>query len=260
MINKEEAKKKIKELVEEFSEIPKSHLDSMTEEEGRQAVSYAYHRKIKFAVLTNFKDIKVYHALSNIKNIDNNLLRKDGAYFRLNFSEFLEKFELLWLLSKESFEKKEINKLLSAKDEKINKPIDKSILEDFLEIRGWLSKELKAKKTYLSQEKIYEIFQITIARFFFIRSVEDRRLEPMNYLKSLESDVRQQRVKLQLFPYLLEKFVEFNDKYDSKLFEPGILEEEGAFSDEVLRKVILVFYFGVEGNQERYLFDQIPGD
>ena len=44
---------------------------SLSEEEGRQAVSYAYHRKIKFAILTNFKEMKVYHALSNIKTIDN---------------------------------------------------------------------------------------------------------------------------------------------------------------------------------------------
>jgi len=234
---------------------------SLSEEEGRQAVSYAYHRKIKFAILTNFKEMKVYHALSNIKTIDNNLLKfESDGYFKLSFEQFLDNFDKLLLLSKESFEKHEINKLLSKRDEKINKSIDEHILNDLLKIREWLSKEIKSKKNYLDQEKIDEIVQVLIDRLIFIRSVEDRGLEPMNYLKSLEADVRQQRVKLQLFPYLLEKFVEFNDKYDSKLFEPGILEEEGAFSDEVLRKVILVLYFGVEGNQERYLFDQIPGD
>ncbi|MBM3233895.1 hypothetical protein FJZ19_02250 [Candidatus Pacearchaeota archaeon] len=233
---------------------------SLMEEEGRQTVSYAYHRKIKFAILTNFKDIRVYHALSNIKNIDKNLLKVNNAYFRLNVSEFLDKFDLLWLLSKESFEQQEINKLLSAKDEKLNKPVDESILDDLLNIRSWLSKELKVKKNYLEQEKIDEIIQILIDRLIFIRSVEDRGLEPMNYLKSLESDVRQQQVKLQLFPYLLEKFAEFNKKYDSKLFEPGLLEKEGAFSDDILRKVILTLYSGTENNQERYLFDQIPGD
>ncbi|MFA4952995.1 MAG: N-6 DNA methylase [Candidatus Pacearchaeota archaeon] len=318
MITKEEAKEKIKKLVEEFSEIPKSHLDSMPEEdikrifitplleylgwgkfeilsearvlkgradyilksgnqevlvveakktnvslkeeEGRQAVSYAYHRKIKFAVLTNFKYICVYHALSNIKSISKNLLKINNDYFRFGFEEFLDKFDILWLLSKESFEKGEINKLLSAKDEKINKPIDKSILEDLLKIRDWLSKELKSKKNYLEKEQIDEIVQILIDRLIFIRSVEDRGLEPMNYLRSLESDVKQQRTKLQLFSYLLEKFKELNNKYDSRLFESGLLEKEGAFSNEVLRKVILTLYFGCEGNQERYLFDQIPGD
>jgi len=232
----------------------------LTEDEGRQAVSYAYHRKIKFAVLTNFKYLRVYHALSNIKNIDKNLLRVNKDYFRLEFKEFIEKFDILWLLSKESFEKGEINKLLSSKDEKLNKPIDVNILNDLLNIRGWLSKDLKSKKMHLSQEDIDEVVQIFIDRLIFIRSVEDRGLEPANYLKSLESDVRQQRVKLQLFPYILDKFEEFNKKYDSKLFENGLLEKEGAFSDDVLRKVILTLYFGSENNQERYLFDQIPGD
>src|SRR3989344_3118799 len=233
---------------------------SLTEEEGRQAVSYAYHRKIKFAILTNFKEIKVYHALSNIKNIDRNLLKfDDNSYFRIGFNNFLSDFDKLFLLSKESYEKHEINKLLSKKDEKLNKPIDQHILNDLLKIREWLSKELKSKNNRLEGE-IDEIVQILIDRLIFIRSVEDRGLEPINYLKSLEADVRQQHVKLQLFPYLLEKFKEFNAKYDSRLFEPGILEREGAFSDEVLRKVILTLYFGVEGNQERYMFDEIPGD
>jgi predicted type IV restriction endonuclease len=233
---------------------------SLTEDEGRQAVSYAYHRKIKFAVLTNFKSLRVYHALSNIKNIDKNLLKIEGKYFRLDFNEFLDKFDVLWLLSQESFEKGEINKLLSAKDEKINKPIDKSILEDLLKIREWLSKELKSKKNYLSQEVIDEIVQNLIDRLIFIRSVEDRGLEPLYYLKSLEADVRQQGTKLQLFPYLLEKFKDFNNKYDSKLFEPNLLEKEGAFSDDVLRRVILALYSGVEGTQDKYMFDIIPGD
>ena len=233
---------------------------SLSEDEGRQAVSYAYHRKIKFAILTNFKEIKVYHALSNIKAINNNLLKfESGGYFKLSFEQFLDNFDKLLLLSKESFEKEEINKLLSKKDEKLNKPIDVHILNDLLKIREWLSKELKSKKNRLDEE-IDEIVQVLIDRLIFIRSVEDRGLEPINYLKSLEADVRQQHVKLQLFPYLLEKFKEFNAKYDSRLFEPGILEREGAFSDEVLRKVILTLYFGVEGNQERYLFDQIPVD
>jgi len=317
MLTKEEAKEKLKELVKDFSEIPKSHLDSMpeedikfqfieplfealgwerkdiqkearvlkgradyilksgnkefliieakktsvhlSEEEGKQAVSYAYHRKIKFSVLTNFKSLRVFHALSNIKNIDKNLLKVNNDYFRLNYEEFLDKFDTLWLLSKESFEKGEINKLLSAKDEKVNRPIDESILEDLLQIREWLSKELKSKKQYLDKE-IDEIVQILIDRLIFIRSVEDRGLESQYYLKSLEADVRQQRVKLQLFPYLLEKFKELNRKYDSKLFEPGLLEKEGAFSDDILRKVILALYFGVKGTQDKYMFDIIPGD
>ncbi|MEK6871496.1 MAG: N-6 DNA methylase, partial [Nanoarchaeota archaeon] len=228
--------------------------------DGKQAVSYAYHSKIKFAVLTNFKYLYVYHALSNIKNIDKNLLKINNNYFRLSFEEYLDKFDWLWLLSKESFEKGDINKLLSAKDERVNKPIDKKLLEDLLKIREWLSKELKQKRNDLEKEKIDECTQILIDRLIFIRSVEDKGLEPTNYLLGLDSDVRTQRVQLQLFPYLLKKFEEFNNKYDSRLFEKGLLEKEGAFSDEILHKTIRALYFGIEDNQAKYMFNEIPGD
>ena len=130
---------------------------SLDDDEGKQPVSYAYHRKVKFAVLTNFKHIRVYHALSNIKNVGKNLLKVKDDYFRLKFDEFLDKFDTLWILSKESFENGEINKLLSSKDERLNRPIDQNILEDLLNIREWLSKDLKSKKMHLSQETIDEI-------------------------------------------------------------------------------------------------------
>ena len=318
MLTKEQAKEKLKHLVKDFSEIPKSHLDSMpeedikfqfieplfealgwerksiqkekrvlkgradyilkignqevlvieakktnvtlTEEEGRQAVSYAYHKKIKFAVLTNFKEIRVYHALSNIKAIDKNLLKKDGAYFRLNFPEFIDKFDLLWLLSKESFEKGEINKLLSAKDEKVNKPIDESILADLLQFRDLLSKDLKKLRMHLSDPQIDEIVQILIDRLIFMRSVEDRGLEEKDFLLNIVKDYEQGRTEKRIWEILKIKFRIFDKEYNSKLFAEGLLEKEGFFDDDTLKKVIKGLYFGTKENQERYMFDIIPGD
>ncbi len=61
---------------------------NLDDDDGRQAVSYAYHRKVKFAVLTNFKEITVYHALSKIKNVGKNLLRDSSGYFRIKFTNF----------------------------------------------------------------------------------------------------------------------------------------------------------------------------
>src|SRR3989344_7656691 len=84
---------------------------SLSEEEGRQAVSYAYHRKVKFAIVTNFKEIRVYHALTNLKQIDHNLLKfENGGLFRFSFEQFVDNIDKLMLLSRESFEGKKINK------------------------------------------------------------------------------------------------------------------------------------------------------
>ena len=229
----------------------------MSEDEGRQAVSYAYHRKIKFAVVTNFKYIRVYHALSNIKNVDKNLL------FWLEFKDLEKDFEKLWLLSKESFEKQEINKLLSKKDEKQFVPVDESILYDLLEIRRLLSNDLKKLRMYLTDEKIDESIQILIDRLIFIRSVEDRGLENQNFLLGLVKDSREGRLKKKLWYILQDYFKEFDNNYNSKLFASGsILEDEKNvfFDDSTLEKTIRILYFGEKEQQSRYMFDEIPGD
>ncbi len=233
----------------------------LSEEEGRQAVSYAYHRKIRFAVLTNFKEVRVYHALSNIKNIDKNLLKFElGGYFRFTFEQFLDNFEKLSLLSRESIEKKEIDKLLSKKDEKAAKLIDESILDDLLEIREWLSKDLKKLRAYLTKEQIDEIVQILIDRLIFMRSVEDRGLEERDFLLKMVKDFQEGRTDKRLWESLKIKFKIFDKEYNSKLFSEGLLEKEGSFDDPTLIKVIKELYFGNEGQQERYMFDEIPGD
>lgn len=234
----------------------------LAEEEGRQAVSYAYYNKIKFAILTNLKEIKVYHALSNIKNIDKNLLKfEDEGLFRIPIDDFLTNFDKLFLLSKESFEKGEINKLLSKKDEKLAKAIDESILDDLLEIRRKLSNDLKHLRMQLTQEQVDEAVQILIDRLIFMRSVEDRGLEPANFLLGMRKDYREGRLRRRLWDEILILFKQFDKEYNSKLFANSILEDETIFfSDDVLQKVIYTLYFGINEDQIKYKFDQIPGD
>jgi len=234
---------------------------SLSEEEGRQAVSYAYHRKIKFAVLTNFKQIRVYHALSNIKNINKNLIRDGKGYLYIDFQDFDTEFDRLWLLSKESLLNGELLKCLPKKEERVSKPIDESILEDLLQYREWLSKDLKSHRVHLSNEQIDEIVQILIDRLIFIRSVEDRGLEDKDILLKVVTDYRQGRNSRRVWDTLLSMFREFDGKYNSKLFSEGLLEKEGFFSEEgSLLKVIAGLYYGTTGNRDRYMFDVIPGD
>jgi len=232
----------------------------LSEEEGRQAVSYAHHKNIKFAVLTNFKQIRVYHALSNIKNIDKNLLKDDKGYLWLNCEDFIKDFERLWLLSKESFEKEEINKLLDNVDKRLIKPIDESILTDLLQYREWLSKDLKSKKPYLDDSQIDEIVQILIDRLIFMRSVEDRGLEEENFLLKKVDDVQKGRTDKNLWALLKIQFKIFDKEYNSKLFSEGILEKEGFFDERILTKVINGLYYGTQDHQERYRFDDLPVD
>jgi len=232
----------------------------LLEEEGRQAVSYAYHKNIKFSVLTNFKQIRVYHALSNIKDIDRNLLKDDKGYLWIDCENFIEQFDRLWLLSKESLEKEEINKLLKNIDKKLIKPINETILTDLLQIREWLSKDLKNKRNYLQDSQIDEIVQILIDRLIFMRSVEDRGLEEKDFLLKKVNDVQQSRTDSNLWALLKTQFRIFDQEYNSKLFSEGLLEKEGVFDDKELIKVIKGLYYGTQDHQERYMFDEIPVD
>jgi tRNA1(Val) A37 N6-methylase TrmN6 len=232
----------------------------LSEEEGRQAVSYAHHKNIKFAVLTNFEQIRVYHALSNIKNIDKNLLKDDKGYLWLNCEDFIKDFDRLWLLSKESFEKGEINKLLDNVNKKLIKPIDESILTDLLQYREWLSKDLKSKRPYLEDSQIDEIVQVLIDRLIFMRSVEDRGLEEENFLLKKVDDVQKGRTDKNLWALLKIQFRIFDKEYNSKLFSEGILEKEGFFDERTLIKVIKGLYYGTQDHRERYRFDDLPVD
>jgi len=233
---------------------------NLTEEEGRQAVSYAYHRKIKFAVLTSFKQVRIYHALSNIKNIDKNLLKDIKGYLWIDFENFESQFDRLWILSKESFEKEEINKLLSAKDEKLNKSVDESILYDLLQFRDWLSKDLKKLRMQLSDEQIDETVQVLINRLIFMRSVEDRGLEKKDFLLDIVKDFQDGRNTKRIWENILVEFRRFDKEYNSKLFSEETLSKDIFFDDTTIIKVIKGLYYGTEYQQERYMFDLIPGD
>jgi hypothetical protein len=232
----------------------------LSEEEGRQAVSYAYHRKIKFAVLTNFKQIRIYHALSNIRNIDKNLLKDNLGYLWIDYENFDNQFNRLWFLSKESFEKEEINKLLSTKDEKLNKSVDESILYDLLQVRDWLSKDLKKLRMQLSDEQIDETVQVLINRLIFMRSVEDRGLEKKDFLLDIVKDFQEGRNTKRIWENLLTEFIRFDKEYNSKLFSEETLGKEIFFDDITIMKVITGLYYGTKYQQERYMFDLIPGD
>ncbi len=129
-----------------------------------------------------------------------------------------------------------------------------------LQFREWLSKDLKKLRVYLTQEQIDEVVQILIDRFIFMRSVEDRGLEDKDFLLNIIADFQQGRTDKRLWDLLKTQFRNFDKEYNSKLFAEGLLEKEGFFDEITLMKVIKGLYFGTKDHQERYMFDEIPGD
>ncbi|MCX6743439.1 MAG: N-6 DNA methylase, partial [Candidatus Parcubacteria bacterium] len=120
-------------------------------------------------------------------------------------------------------------------------------------------KELIAFNKKLSRDKLEECIQRLLNRLIFIRTIEDRGIEN----KILQSLVREYERLDKKNGYLTDGlrkiFADFNGIYDSKLFEPHIIDSDKfEIVEYALAEVIDNLYKTKAGI--RYNFDQIPAD
>ncbi len=176
----------------------------------------------------------------------------------LHCNEFLDKFDELSLLSRESFEKELLDKEAEKWGKKAKKmPIDKQLLADFTHFRDILSRnitKLNGNK-HLSEEELDESVQRILDRLIFIRNCEDRELEP----KILISNYREWESKGrgQLINSLRETFSHFDDEYNSKIFAKRLCDDLDV-DNEVLHEVIEGLYRNKDN--EPYDFAIIDAD
>jgi type I restriction-modification system DNA methylase subunit len=172
-----------------------------------QAVNYAYYKRCPWAVLTNFETIKILNAEW-----------ETPYYFSSHFmtikcNEFLDRFEELWLLSKESFEQGSLDKLAERYGKKTKKTsVDKQLLNDFTKFRDMLSKDVTKRnpEKKLTQAELDESIQRILDRLIFIRNCEDRGLE--------EKKLWEARNETEVWKKVKEVFSYYDKNYDSKLF------------------------------------------
>src|SRR3989339_1096189 len=69
---------------------------------AEQAINYSWNKSVTWAILSDFEGIKVFNAEIPPKSLSQNL------FFELKWHEYLDRFDQLWLLSKESFEEKKL--------------------------------------------------------------------------------------------------------------------------------------------------------
>ena len=95
---------RINDIPKFFLEAKALKVDLNKPEFAEQAISYSWHKGCTWAILTDFERIKVFNAEWKTSNPLQNM------FFSLSCYQFLDRFDQLWLLSKESFEKGLINK------------------------------------------------------------------------------------------------------------------------------------------------------
>ena len=212
---------------------------------AEQAINYSWNKSVSWAVLSDFEGVKIFNADLPPKNLASNL------FLELKFDEFQDRFDDLWLLSKESFQNQELN-LRAEKWRKSDKrtQVGQKLFEDLMTWRNLLTKQI-AKQNRVNLEDLNEGVQTILDRLIFVRTAEDRKivspsLEPLLKAKSAN-----------LYNDLKKLFIEFDKAFNSKLFSPHNCDN-WELESKTLSKIVSGLY--VEENGYKYDFSVITAD
>jgi len=231
--------------------------DLYKEKYANQAIRYSWNKSVTWAILTDFENIKVFNA----QVVDKALM--DKQLFDISYSEFLNRFDDLWLLSRKSFETDELDKYAERIGKKIQKvSVTKKLYEDLNNARLLLTKMFLAWNPELQNKKhlVDEGVQKVLDRIMFIRVAEDRNIEQ----QTLRPLIREWQVRWNsgkkdklLYQYMIDKFIELNDVYNSHIFSKhssDTWEEHKNVIEEIIEK-----FYGKEDYYE-YDFKVMPAD
>jgi len=211
-----------------------------------QAITYGYNKgSIQWVLLTDFQELRLFDVTiwPNKRNLE------AGLRLDLTHDRFLEKFDELWLLSKESVESGLLDRsLLSKKLDHLRCPVDKKILDDMKRWREILAKDIYKNHPDMTEAQLKDNVQRILDRIIFIRSCEDRGL---TYGEKLQEMVLQRRDDIgpAFMPTLKALFRRYDRDFNSELFDEHPCEDL-AIDFFVLKEIILETY-------DRYLFDVI---
>jgi len=245
---------RINDIPKFFLEAKPIKADLNKPEYTEQAINYSWHKGCPWAVLTDFENIKIYNAEWKSENpIQQNLLKD------IPCSSFIERFDELFLLSKEGFEKGLLDKEAEKWGKRTKKiSVDKQLLTDFTRFRELLSKNITKlnQSKNITEEDLDEAVQRILDRLIFIRNCEDRELEA----KTLISGYREweSRGRGQLIKSLRNIFIDFDKKYNSKIFANHLCDSLD-IDNEILHEIIEGLYY-TKDKSVSYDFSAIEAD
>jgi type I restriction-modification system DNA methylase subunit len=225
--------------------------DLHREEFANQAVRYSWNKGATWAVLTDFESIKIFNA----QEIDKSLA--DKLFFEIPYTQYIERIDQLWLLSKEAFQ----NNLLDKEAEKFGKKLQKisvtSLLyRDLDKCREILTHVLSQWNNAVNKDLLDEGVQKLLDRLIFLRVAEDRGIEPPTLIPLLH-EWNSKGGKVHLYQSMVSKFRELDEVYNSNLFSRHPFEDWEEYGGAT-EKVINILY-GKKGYYE-YDFQAMPAD
>ncbi|MEW6028508.1 MAG: N-6 DNA methylase [Chloroflexota bacterium] len=233
-----------------FLETKKVHEDLNDPRWVKQAIDYAWTKSVTWALLSDFEGLRVFNAEW-----------KESDPFRAQFIEFdldgyLTNFERLWWLSKAET----ASRRLDAEAEKVGKkvkrlPVSQNLFDDLKKWREDLFKNYKGFNLGYSPAQIDEAVLRLLNRLIFIRTAEDREVEPVQ-LRALLRELKDKKQFNHLDRELAALFRRMDAAYNSELFARHF-SEELQIAPSALEEVIEGLY---EKNFVRYNFNAIDAD
>ncbi|KKS35362.1 MAG: hypothetical protein UU95_C0002G0068 [Parcubacteria group bacterium GW2011_GWC2_42_12] len=227
--------------------------DLYREEYAKQSIRYSWNKGVTWAVLTDFEGMIVFNALSPEKSL------AGKKYLSFTYEEYLTRFDELWRLSKEAFGED----LLDKEAEKVGKKLQKisvteTLAKDLNECREILTRAFLQWNGKVDPHLIDEGVQKLLNRLIFIRSAEDRKIEPLT-LMPLIHEYRGSGKAGQISPYqaMVQKFRELDKIYNSNMFDEHPFEKWEEFGGAT-EKVVDILYG--KKNYFEYDFSVIPAD
>jgi len=174
-----------------------------------QATRYAWHLKVDWCVLTNFRELRLYYAHTQKP--------EDGLQFKIHVHEFLGRdLQKLALLSKESIV---TGRLDALEKRRTRNEVDREILETLYECRVRLVSSILKNHPDLALSDVRESVQRILDRILFTRVAEDRGIIGADSLWIQLESWRKRDLPTLFMKSLKSIFRELDDAYDSKLFE-----------------------------------------
>ncbi len=192
---------------------------------AEQAMDYAWKKKATWAVLTNFKELRLYNA------------KEHESVFQISYLDYPTKFEAtLRYLAKDAVQKGDIGQLYAVK---AGKEIEDDFLKDLQDWRLKLANSIHFNNL-LSIEDISAQTQKILNRLTLIRIAEDRGSLPRGQLQSeytkWKNSSRSRRKKF--FQELEELFLDFEFDFNTELFKKDLCDKlmiENAVFDVLIK-------------------------
>ena len=218
---------------------------------ARQAIRYSWNKGITWAVLPNFKRLKVFNAQDPKSPLH------DKRLYDIPCEEYISRFDDIWLLSRESF----LTDALDAHAEKIGKkyqkiPVSDTLYRDLNECREELTHSLAICNPDVKPADLDEGVQKLLDRLIFLRVAEDRNVEP-NILRQLLRESEHAKNGSFLYEAMAKQFRELDHIYNSNLFQTHPFEKWEEYGGAT-KKTVNILY-GKEGYYD-YDFKVMPAD